>query len=185
MEKPKPDGKREVILNAALDVFATYGFRRTSMDDIAKAAGVSRPTLYQGFANKQEIYRGLIEAHIGHISTELSYLIGQDKPLDALLRGMFETAILDPHRILDGTQHGEELLGMKTEIAADLFEKWLDQIRKLFEQALAKHTDAAKAKNLARVISLAISGMKARGMGVEEMEREIEAVITVVGAANQ
>jgi len=183
MEKPKPDNKRDAILRAAYDVFASYGFRRTSMDDIAKAAGVSRPALYQSFANKQEIFRGIVEAHIVHVETELSWLIGQDKPLAALLREMLETAILDPHRMLEAMPHGQELLGMKTEAAADLFRIWEDKCQNLYEQALAKHTDADRAKTLARVISLAVSGMKSRGMGVEEMEREIEAVVGMAGLA--
>jgi TetR/AcrR family transcriptional regulator of autoinduction and epiphytic fitness len=38
-------------------VFARFGFRKTSMDDIARAAGVSRQGLYLSFANKEELFR--------------------------------------------------------------------------------------------------------------------------------
>ena len=180
MEKLKPDNRRETILRAAYDVFANYGFRRTSMDDIAKAAGVSRPALYQSFANKREIFRALLTAHITHVETELSYMIGRSKPLATLLRGMLETAVLDPHRMLEAMPHGEELLGVKTEIAADLFKDWDSKCRHLYEQALARHMEVAKAKDIAGVISLAVSGMKSNGLGAADMEREMKAMVNVI-----
>ena len=56
-----PNEKRERILDAALDQFAAYGFSRTSMADIAKAAKMSRPALYLHFGNKEEIFRATLE----------------------------------------------------------------------------------------------------------------------------
>ncbi len=51
------DGRLEQVTTAALAVFGRYGYRRTSMDLIAKAAGISRPTLYQHFSGKDDIFR--------------------------------------------------------------------------------------------------------------------------------
>jgi len=45
------------VLDAAVGVFARFGFRKTSMDDVARAAGVSRQGLYLSFANKEELFR--------------------------------------------------------------------------------------------------------------------------------
>lgn len=44
------------ILDAALDVFMRYGFKRATMGDIAQAAGMSRQSLYARFTNKDEVY---------------------------------------------------------------------------------------------------------------------------------
>ena len=49
--------KRQAILDAAHEQFSQYGFRKTSMDDIAKGLGISRASLYSYFANKDEIFR--------------------------------------------------------------------------------------------------------------------------------
>jgi len=43
------------ILDAAIDVCSRYGVRKTTMGDIAERAGISRPTLYARYANKEEI----------------------------------------------------------------------------------------------------------------------------------
>ena len=47
----------EKIRRAAIPVFAAKGFRGTSMADIAEAAGVSRPALYQYFENRADVFR--------------------------------------------------------------------------------------------------------------------------------
>jgi len=52
--------RREQILDVALDVFATAGFHGASMNDIAEAAGVTKPVLYQHFDSKRDLYKALI-----------------------------------------------------------------------------------------------------------------------------
>ena len=49
------------VLDAAVAVFARFGYRKTSMDDVARAAGVSRQGLYLSFANKEELFRRAVE----------------------------------------------------------------------------------------------------------------------------
>ena len=44
----------------ALESFATGGFHRTSMDDVAEAAGVTKPVLYQHFTSKRALYLELV-----------------------------------------------------------------------------------------------------------------------------
>jgi AcrR family transcriptional regulator len=45
----------EKILSASIELFSQYGFKTITMDDIARRAGISKKTLYQHFANKQEV----------------------------------------------------------------------------------------------------------------------------------
>src|SRR6202050_315974 len=49
------------VLDRAVAVFARFGYRKTSMDDVARAAGVSRQGLYLSFANKEELFRRAVE----------------------------------------------------------------------------------------------------------------------------
>jgi len=51
------DTRQLAVLDAAVGVFARYGFRKTSMEEVARAAGVSRQGLYLQFANKEELFR--------------------------------------------------------------------------------------------------------------------------------
>ena len=52
--------KQDVILEAALDVFSREGFRGATIDQIAEAAGMSKPNLLYYFPRKEEIYRRLM-----------------------------------------------------------------------------------------------------------------------------
>ena len=54
---PGAPQRREQVLAAALTVFATFGYRRTSMDAVAQAADISRPGLYFLFSGKPELFR--------------------------------------------------------------------------------------------------------------------------------
>ena len=53
-------GRRDVVLTAALETFVRYGYRKTSMEDIARAARISRPGLYFLFESKQELFAAAI-----------------------------------------------------------------------------------------------------------------------------
>jgi AcrR family transcriptional regulator len=61
---PAP-ARREQILDVAVQVFARNGFHGTSMNDVADAAGVTKPVLYQHFDSKQDLYLALL-AEVGN-----------------------------------------------------------------------------------------------------------------------
>src|ERR1700760_4635450 len=53
--------RRRQLLDVALDMFAARGFHATSMDEVATAAGVTKPVLYQHFPSKRALYVELLE----------------------------------------------------------------------------------------------------------------------------
>ena len=56
-----PEKRRPLVLDAALRLFVEHGYPGTSMDAIAKAAGVSKPVVYDCYASKEELFRALLE----------------------------------------------------------------------------------------------------------------------------
>jgi AcrR family transcriptional regulator len=61
LEGERTDPRQLTVLDAAVGVFARYGFRKASMDEVARAAGVSRQGLYLQFANKEELFRKALD----------------------------------------------------------------------------------------------------------------------------
>lgn len=57
----RKDDRPEEIVVAALEEFATRGFAAARLDDIAKRAGVSKGTLYLYFADKEQLFRAVVE----------------------------------------------------------------------------------------------------------------------------
>jgi AcrR family transcriptional regulator len=60
MRLPAPR-RRHQLLDVARELFAARGFHATSMDEVAEAAGVTKPVLYQHFPSKRALYRELLE----------------------------------------------------------------------------------------------------------------------------
>jgi AcrR family transcriptional regulator len=57
-----PAAERRVqLLQVALDTFAVKGFHETSMNEVAEAAGVTKPVLYQHFASKKALYNEIVD----------------------------------------------------------------------------------------------------------------------------
>lgn len=59
--------RRESVLEAARVVFVRVGYHPTSMDDIAEAAGVTKPVLYQHFTSKLELYLAVLDQAIDEL----------------------------------------------------------------------------------------------------------------------
>lgn len=65
--------RRAQLLGVAVEVFGARGFHAASMDDVARAAGVTKPVLYQHFRSKRDLYREVLE----DVGEQLLGLIGE------------------------------------------------------------------------------------------------------------
>jgi AcrR family transcriptional regulator len=71
------DSRQCAVLEAAVGVFARYGYRKASMDEVARAAGVSRQGLYLQFANKEELFRRALEHSLDRQLSAAATALGQ------------------------------------------------------------------------------------------------------------
>jgi AcrR family transcriptional regulator len=64
--------RREQLLEVALQVFGDLGFHPASMNDVAEAAGVTKPVLYQHFRSKRELYKQVLSDVGDHLLDAIS-----------------------------------------------------------------------------------------------------------------
>ena len=76
---------RAAILEAALEMFSTHGFRGTTVDQIATQAGLSKPNLLYYFPSKEAIFTELMEALLDTWLDPLRALDPDGEPLDEIL----------------------------------------------------------------------------------------------------
>lgn len=82
MPRSPSEGRRESVLDAALETFARFGYRKTSMDDVAEDGRISRPGLYFLFSSKAELFRAAIERAIElDLAAVERALAAPDRPL--------------------------------------------------------------------------------------------------------
>src|SRR5215469_10259370 len=81
---PRTQLKRERIHQAAQALFMQQGFEATSMDTLALAAGVSKPTLYRYYHNKEALFITVLEQlAVGHLSDH-RLLALRERPMENL-----------------------------------------------------------------------------------------------------
>jgi AcrR family transcriptional regulator len=69
--------RRVAILDSALTVFSRRGYHASSIDDIARDAGVSKALIYEHFVSKQDLYAELLEQHAGELFSALTEAISE------------------------------------------------------------------------------------------------------------
>jgi AcrR family transcriptional regulator len=67
--------RRAAILDSALAVFGERGYHASSIDDIARAGGVSKALIYEHFDSKQELYAELLDSHASELVERIAAAI--------------------------------------------------------------------------------------------------------------
>ncbi len=129
--------KEDLILEAALDVFANHGFRGATIDQIADRAGLSKPNLLYYFKNKETIHRQLLDRLLDNWLEPLRELDADGDPIAEIksyIRRKLELARDYPresrlfaNEILQGAPRiGEELSDLKVLVdeKAKVVRKW-------------------------------------------------------------
>ncbi|MBA8795650.1 AcrR family transcriptional regulator [Friedmanniella endophytica] len=81
------DQRRAQLLEVARELFAEKGYYAAAMDDIAEAAGVSKPVLYQHFGSKLELYLALLDASCERLTALLARALASTRDNAERVRG--------------------------------------------------------------------------------------------------
>ena len=126
--------RREAVLAAAMATFERYGYRRTSMETLAEAAGMSRPALYQYFRNKEAIFREMTQWALEVNSTAATTAAGKARTPAAAIEAILD-AVLDLHAG-DDSQYSFEFLDDVLLRAADLWQQYEGRILEALQEQL-------------------------------------------------
>lgn len=168
---PMPE-RLDTILDAAFRAFATYGYRRTAMDDIAKGAGISRSALYLHFRNKEDIFRSLAARYFDEALRDMVGAL--ERPGQTLEQALLAAFIAKDGKFMEAvltTPHGEELMDAGFSVTGDLaaagearmidaLGEWLS--RRPIPQGLGT------ARDVAGTIITSVKGLKTSVRGMEE-----------------
>ncbi|MGO8876729.1 MAG: TetR/AcrR family transcriptional regulator [Acidimicrobiales bacterium] len=131
--------RRRQLIDVALETFASNGFNETTMEDIATAAGVTKPLLYQHFASKRALYLELIDDVASRLIAALAAAAtagSTRQRVEAGFEAYFRFTIDNQSavRMLFDAPHDEELArGLRTiedsiaEFLAPLFDADIDE----------------------------------------------------------
>ena len=152
---PAPSATRESILDAARNLLARQGYRKTSMEDVGREAGLSRRTLYLHFADK----RALFLATIGKLVEGLIVRLEQEarapgSPAERL-QSMLELRVM--HRfdgVADHYQSLDELMAHLRQTYLERREQWFESEAQILARVLE---EGMRQGEFARGSSLALA----------------------------
>lgn len=167
--EPDIDPRRKTILKAAFEAFSAYGFRRTAMEDIARASGMSRAALYLHYRNKDDIFRSLAQFYYDDAVAQVRAVLAQGLPLRGALEQAFVAQTGQIFETLLSSPHGHELMDVKHASSADIatagearlvvvYADWLEQEARAGRAVLDVAGQDAKA--LATMMLAALHGLK-------------------------
>lgn len=183
-QKPSVD---DVIIAAARESVMTVGLRRTSIAEIARKAGVSRPTVYRRYADIGELLAEVTNREILHMLEGLRYVPG-DSRARMLLRirivvqriiesdffpGLVKT---DPDRVL------ESLTGEMSDTQLEIVEKFiLPGVRHGQEDGtIREHDSYLLARNTYRLIQTMVLVWRPDGKDAALDKKSVEEVVDMV-----
>lgn len=176
------DSRRDKILHAALAVFARYGFKRASMEDVATEAGISRPALYQSYENKAAIFAALAVA-LGQASCDAAEA---SWPADLAFEEGLAAAGLALHGLswqaIHTSPHGAELMATNSALVGDVVAAIDSRMQALVEARLTNRVPPALQTLQARAITAALHGLKSQATSYEDLAALITQFARLIGA---
>ncbi|MEM7056410.1 MAG: TetR/AcrR family transcriptional regulator [Pseudomonadota bacterium] len=177
--------REKKIIEAAGEVFLRYGVKRTTMNDIAQEAGIARQTLYNAFANKDQVLRALIrnfnETAIEAITQSIETADGPSEKLDALFAHM----ILKPYDLLNSSPHAQDFLEGMNAAAREEIAATENEYLTLIENILTPQADAIErtgmtVPGLAELIYCSAKGAKYHTQSRAQLKRVLQSLQTTV-----
>lgn len=154
--------RRRDIVGAAVRLFNRYGYKRTSIDTIAREAGVAKATVYAYFPGKEDVFRAVCAAVCDDILARADAAASLPD-LEARLRGVLEAKLVTVYELVDASPHAREILESQSRLGADIVERAdKEYVRRLaalltaaddagqLDLSAANHTAASAAQLLLR-----------------------------------
>jgi AcrR family transcriptional regulator len=187
---PRQARKRQLILKAATELFIAYGYRKTTIDDVASAAGVAKGTVYLYYRNKAQLFLHAIALQKQQYLDELAPVFDASRPPRERLHALIVLSVELSHRmpLLTRFVNGDPEMD---QVFQDADAQTLDQINEsrvdfmasLIDEATEHSWPAERVRKRAGILmNLVFAAVRGGGllkidMPLDEFARELADVI--------
>lgn len=184
----KKNQNRENILKISREIFSKYGFKKTTLDDIANAVRKGKSSLYYYFNSKEDLFQAVILKEVEILSYELEIVINRNTdPVDKL-RDYILTK-LATFRSLANFYHAIEndvtAVGFIDKIKLRYEQDEIRMIKRILIEGVRKNEFEIYDFNLAAIgITTAIKGLEmplsAGNYGDVNLERSVDIILKIM-----
>ena len=137
---------RVALLEAALEEFSAFGFRRTSMESVARRAGVSRATLYLYWKSKDALFRDLVEqTHEDQVAAMELVYAKEPGDFEHRLLAMLEARFLRFIELTSASPHAAELFDLHGRLCGDVALASQERSEKLIAKLVRNAVNSGEA----------------------------------------
>jgi AcrR family transcriptional regulator len=181
VESPSPPSKRQRAVEAGARMFLRFGFARTTMGDIARAAGMSRPALYLVFCGKEEVFEAVVEQWIEDSLARIAAGLADRATLGEKLRFACEVWCVEGLELALANPEVRDMSGLPA--VRKSYDRFAACLTDILGEAADRSGLGVVAGDLARVIVAAMQGFKQSVRSGEEMRRLIAVQVLAIERA--
>ncbi len=163
--------KEQRILEAAQTVFFRYGYARTTMADVAEAAGISRPALYLVFPGKEELFSAVLYCMNTNTLQAIREGLYEQDTLEKKLLFAFELWVVRAYDSVDISPDAKDLFSYAFPAMREVAGQFETFLADLVRDAVENSSLSATAEELGRALLLAVHGFKATAQNGADLRR--------------
>jgi len=180
--------KRDPLLVKAFDVFVRYGYRKTSLDEVGRAIGLSRQTLYQRYKSKENLFRSIIQEFMENINN-VAVLIFEDQTLslEQQLFKVFDYWTGGYFEMLNKSPHITELIDASNALVGDILKLKQEEYINIIASALDRSVVAMQyskhgitSQQIARMLYATSKGIAHLSADKDSFDKEMDIAIRIV-----
>ncbi len=162
------------VLDAATRLFSRYGFKKTSMEEVAREGGVAKATLYAHYPHKEALFQAVSEK-VAADMIAASAAAAERAPEPALavaasLRAKFERM----YEVVHGSEHARELLESSNRLSGGVLLEHHEAYVRDLTALVGKVVPRAEAKKLAELLDACAEGIAATAHGTKDVRDKID-----------
>lgn len=179
--------RRNLLLESAITIFSRFGYRKTSMEEIARAAGFSRQGVYFYYATKEDLFRGtILYVYESRLRNAETLLTDRSRPIEERL-----TLALDAwygQYIGKVQAEASDLIESSSLHAADVVAPFNQRLDALMIKVLTAEKELVRAyrirklqpSHLAKVLHSAALGLKETSLNHKDFLEGVRAIVAVL-----
>lgn len=187
------NARTDQIADAALRLFARYGYKRSAMDDIAREAGLAKATLYLHFKGKDDVFRAMLDLLGRRVEARCREVVATPGPFPERLAALLQAHHGQAYACFGTGEHLVELKAVMNTIATRELQAF-EQIFARFARELLRQAEKQGEITLSRLPTSAedwVAGMLFAAAGAklgtppsaEDYARRLDGIASVFAAA--
>jgi AcrR family transcriptional regulator len=184
----KKDLNRETILKIAQEIFSKFGYRKTTLDDIANAVRKGKSSLYYYFKSKEDLFQAVVMKEVEVLARELDKVVNRNTdPVDKLRDYMLTkiTTFRNLANFYNALENDVTAIGFIEDIKNRYEQDEIRLIKRILIEGVRKNEFEIYDFNLAAIgITMAIKGLEmplsAGTYGNMNLERSVDVILKIL-----